>query len=116
MEIVQLFKALSDETRIRILNLLKNGELCVCDIEKILNIQQSNASRHLNKLKWAGIIVSEKKSQWVYYRFNDDICLKYPFLFIIINDELRKISVCKQDLLHLTEHKASGFSCENQGT
>ncbi len=51
VEIVQLFKALADETRIRMLNLLKNGELCVCDIEEVLDIQQSNASRHLNKLK-----------------------------------------------------------------
>jgi ArsR family transcriptional regulator, arsenate/arsenite/antimonite-responsive transcriptional repressor len=42
--IVYIFKALADENRIRILNLLKNGELCVCDIEAVLGIKQSNAS------------------------------------------------------------------------
>ena len=60
-DIVQIFKALADENRIRILNLLRNGSLCVCDIEAVLNINQSNASRHLNKLKTAKIILSEKK-------------------------------------------------------
>ena len=60
-EIVYILKALADENRIRILNLLRNNELCVCDIEATLDIKQSNVSRHLNKLKMAGIIVSEKK-------------------------------------------------------
>lgn len=81
--IVYIFKALADENRIRILNLLKNGELCVCDIEAVLSIKQSNASRHLNKLKMAEIIFSDKKSQWVYYWFNDTIFLKFPFLSMI---------------------------------
>ena len=115
MEIVQLFKALADETRIRMLNLLKNSELCVCDIEEVLNIQQSNASRHLNKLKSAGLIVSEKKSQWVYYRINDKILMKYPFIQEIISDELLKINICGDDMERLIKHKASGFSCEKQG-
>jgi len=111
VEIVQIFKALADETRIRMLNLLNYGELCVCDIEEVLGIQQSNASRHLNKLKLAGIIDSEKKSQWVYYRLNDGIFHAFPFLASIINDEIGKISVCKEDLALLKKHKAGGSSC-----
>ncbi len=111
MDIVNIFKALADETRIRMLNLLRNGELCVCDIETVLDIQQSNASRHLNKLKTAGIIISEKKAQWVYYRFNDTVFLTYPFLSIIINDEMEKISLCQQDRVRLKQHKATGNSC-----
>jgi ArsR family transcriptional regulator, arsenate/arsenite/antimonite-responsive transcriptional repressor len=111
-DIVYIFKALADENRIRILNLLKTGELCVCDIEAVLGIKQSNASRHLNKLKIAGIIISEKKSQWVHYRLNDAVFLKYPFLSIIINDEVGKISVCKEDLELLKKIKASGRSCD----
>jgi ArsR family transcriptional regulator len=73
MDIVYIFKALADENIIRILNLLRNGELCGCDIEAVLGIKQSNASRHLNKLKIAGIIHPEKMSQWIYYRLNDKI-------------------------------------------
>jgi len=112
VEIVQLFKALADETRIRMLNLLKNGELCVCDIEEVLDIQQSNASRHLNKLKLAGLIVSDKKSQWVYYRMNDEIFVKYPFIQNIIQDELVKINTCAGDIEQLIKRLDSGVSCE----
>ena len=112
MEIVNIFKALADETRIRMLNLLRYGELCVCDIEIVLDVQQSNASRHLNKLKLAGLIVSEKKSQWVYYQFNKDVLLEHPFLTMIINDEVSKISICQQDLVRLDQHKAKGNSCD----
>ena len=67
MEFVEIFKALSDENRVRILNILKEGELCVCEIESILGMTQSNASRHLNKLKSLKIIEADKKEQWVYY-------------------------------------------------
>ncbi len=111
-DIVQIFKALADENRIRILNLLRNGELCVCDIEAVLSIKQSNASRHLNRLKTAKIIIPKKKSQWVYYRLNDDIFLKYPFLSIIINNEIKKIGICKEDLSLLEKFQKSGRSCD----
>jgi len=111
-DIVYLFKALADENRIRILNLLKNGELCVCDIEAVLGIKQSNASRHLNKLKMAGIIVSEKKAQWVYYRLSGTIFLRFPFLPTILSDEIEKIDVCKDDLAILEKLKASSRSCD----
>jgi ArsR family transcriptional regulator, arsenate/arsenite/antimonite-responsive transcriptional repressor len=111
VDIVYILKALADDNRIRILNLLRNDELCVCDIEVVLGIKQSNASRHLNRLKVAGIIDSEKKSQWVYYRLKDDTFVKFPFLSVIINDEVGKINVCKKDLELLTKVKASGRSC-----
>jgi ArsR family transcriptional regulator, arsenate/arsenite/antimonite-responsive transcriptional repressor len=110
MEIVYILKALADENRLRILNLLKSGELCVCDIEGVLGIKQSNTSRHLNKLKIAGLIASEKKSQWVYYRLNEPIFQKSPFISMVINDEIEKISVCKDDLVTLEKFRASGRS------
>ena len=111
-DIVYILKALADDNRIRILNLLRNDELCVCDIEVVLGIKQSNASRHLTRLKVAGIIDSEKKSQWVYYRLKNDTFVKFPFLSIIINDEVGKISICKEDLKLLKKIKASGRSCD----
>jgi ArsR family transcriptional regulator, arsenate/arsenite/antimonite-responsive transcriptional repressor len=112
VDIVYILKALADENRLRILNLLRNGELCVCDIEAVLGIKQSNASRHLNRLKVAEIIVSEKKSQWVYYRLKDETFLKFPFLSIIINYEVDKIDVCNKDLELLKKIKAGGRSCD----
>jgi ArsR family transcriptional regulator len=65
----------------------------------------------LNRLKIAGIIDSEKKSQWVYYHLNDGIFQRFPFLSIIINDEIGKIGICKNDLALLEKFKASGRSC-----
>lgn len=111
-DLIYILKALADENRIRILNLLRNDELCVCDIEAVLGIKQSNASRHLNRLKIAGIIVSDKKSQWVYYRLKDETFVKFPFISMIINDKVGKISVCKEDLELLKKIKASGRSCD----
>ena len=109
VDIVYILKALADENRLRILNLLRNGELCVCDIEAVLGIKQSNASRHLNRLKTAEIIVSEKKSQWVYYRLKDETFLKFPFLSIIINYEVDKINICNKDLELLKMRGAVSF-------
>lgn len=111
-DLVDILKALADENRLRILNLLRNGELCVCDIETILRIKQSNTSRHLNRLKVAEIIVSQKKSQWVYYRLNDETFKKFPFLSIVLNDEMEKIDICKKDLELLEKIKSSGRCCD----
>lgn len=113
MELVQLLKTLADETRMRMLNLLNTGELCVCEIVEILNIQQSNASRHLNKMKMAGLILSNKKSQWVYYRINDEIMNLYPFITTILEQELENISECRDDLKSLKKFKDSGLTCED---
>ena len=88
MEIVELFKALSDESRIRILNILKNRTLFVCDIENILGLSQVNASRHLSKLKNANIIISEKKSQWVYFNINSDLIKKYSFIQNLLDNNM----------------------------
>ena len=55
-QIVNVLKALSDETRLRIINLLYERELCVCDVMVILQISQAKASRHLINLKNAGLL------------------------------------------------------------
>jgi ArsR family transcriptional regulator, arsenate/arsenite/antimonite-responsive transcriptional repressor len=68
-ELAQLYKALGDETRVRIVHLLaRRGELCVCDVETILSVSQSKASRHLNYLKQAGVVADRRDGTWVYYR------------------------------------------------
>lgn len=64
----QVFRALGDETRLRIVALLVHGELCVCHLEKALGLSQPNASRQLGILKHAGIVDSRRDGTWVYYR------------------------------------------------
>jgi ArsR family transcriptional regulator, arsenate/arsenite/antimonite-responsive transcriptional repressor len=63
----KLFRALGDETRLRIVALLSQGELCVCHLEKALDISQPNTSRHLGILKAAGVVDSRREGTWVYY-------------------------------------------------
>ncbi|MBU7012548.1 MAG: winged helix-turn-helix transcriptional regulator [Theionarchaea archaeon] len=62
-----ILKALGDETRLRILELLRDGKLCVCEIVPQINASQSNISQHLRILKDAGIIELEKQGRSNYY-------------------------------------------------
>lgn len=64
-------KALSDATRIKILYLLSEGELCVCEIMYELNKPQSNVSHHLNILKNLGFIKGRKEGVWIHYSLKD---------------------------------------------
>ena len=64
----RLFRAMSDKTRLRILNLLLTGELCVCDLVSVLGVPQPTASRHLAYLRKAGLVAGRKEGVWCYYR------------------------------------------------
>ena len=62
-----LFHALSDETRLAILDLLRGGEQCVCDLQDALGAAQSRLSFHLRVLKDAGLVADRKEGRWSYY-------------------------------------------------
>ena len=66
-----IFKALSEESRLRILSVIMEREMCVCEIEACLKMTQSNASRHLAVLKNCGILDNYKVGQWAYYKISD---------------------------------------------
>jgi len=70
-DLLLVFKALSDKTRLRILKLLEHGELCVCEIVAALDIIQPKISFHLTTLKEAGLIKDRKNGKWIHYRIND---------------------------------------------
>ena len=63
-----VFAALADETRRRILGLLASGEVCVCNIHAALDVPQPTASRHLAHLRKAGLVATRKQGLWVHYR------------------------------------------------
>jgi len=67
----QLFKAVADQTRLRILALLADGEVCVCDIQAALGVPQPKTSRHLAYLRRMGLVVDRREGLWVYYRLAD---------------------------------------------
>jgi ArsR family transcriptional regulator, arsenate/arsenite/antimonite-responsive transcriptional repressor len=62
-----MFRAFSDRTRLRILHMLRGGELCVCDIVGVLGVPQPKASRHLAYLRKAGLVTARKEGLWSYY-------------------------------------------------
>ena len=64
----QLFKTLSDPTRLRLLNLLAQGEVCVCDLHGTLGIDQPKVSRHLAQMKRAGLVEARRNGKWMHYR------------------------------------------------
>ena len=62
-----LFRAFSDTTRLRILYLLRDGELCVCDLVEVLHLPQPTISRHLSYLRRAGVVTAREERSWNFY-------------------------------------------------
>lgn len=100
-KLLDVLKSLSDETRLRILNLLYEKDLCVCDVMETLQISQAKASRHLIYLKNAGLVKDRKHAQWAYYALTRDERLS--FLDILVRDNLRNLDLYKKDLENLSE-------------
>lgn len=76
MELQQLgriFQALSDETRLRIVRMLADGEHCVCDLQEAVDSYQSRLSFHLKRLKDAGLVSDRKEGRWVYYTLRREV-------------------------------------------
>lgn len=108
----ELFKVLGDENRLRILNLLRKEELCVCEIIAILQATQSNVSRHLGKLKSEGIVIFEKRAQWIYYSINPQFIEGNKLLYRFINEKMDQNIQWAEDLENLKKYKLSGYTCE----
>jgi ArsR family transcriptional regulator len=110
----QIFKALSDETRLRIVNLLTTGELCVCDIMAILNISQPKASRHLAYLKYSGLVESKREGLWMHYSLIRDLDKGIHALIDLIVQWRKKYSILQEDILKLNKRineKSLGQKC-----
>lgn len=110
----QILKALTDETRLRILALLGQGELCVCDLIAVLQLPQSTVSRHLALLKSAGWVTDRRQGLWMYYRLADEgtplrMALQPPILA-----HLSDLATTKRDLerLGLYLMEKSRHACE----
>ncbi|EAC2134607.1 winged helix-turn-helix transcriptional regulator [Campylobacter coli] len=77
-----IISAINDESRVLILyHLLKYQELCVCDLQKLLNMGQSRLSRHLKILKDAGFLYVKRKGTWAYYGINNELLKLHSDLF-----------------------------------
>lgn len=106
-DLVVLFKALSDETRLRILKLLEDGELCVCDIAAALGIVQPQVSFHLKILKDTRLLKDRRQGKWIHYKINDSDMFK-RFLVLSVFEKIPADAV-KGDQTRLAEFR----KCKN---
>ncbi len=109
-DLVEVFKALSDETRLRIMKLLEDEALCVCEIMAVLDMIQSRVSRHLDILRRAGFLVARREKKWVIYTWNREKLNPYhlplqEMLRLWLNDNER----VRRDRERLKEVKSLGL-------
>ena len=97
----RLFKALGDETRLRIVALLSHGELCVCHLEEALSLSQPNISRQLSVLRAAGVVESRRDGTWVYYRLAEQATPDREHQLSTLVESFTKRSTLKRDLTRL---------------
>lgn len=112
-QLLNTIKALSDEIRLRIINLLScHDEVCVCEMVDALLLPQSTISRHLTVLKNAGIVEDRKQGLWVLYKLKigkgDD-----SFVERLIEEELRKYPAFQADIEVLEKRMKNGRGCPN---
>lgn len=106
---INIFKALADETRLRILSIIFNGEMCVCEIEKSLGLTQSNASRHLTALKDAKILSSIKHAQWTYYKLDEEFIKNNHELFNYLKTNFKAMNSYQIDIYKMKEIKQNNL-------
>ncbi len=97
-EAVQLFKALADETRLRILNLVAHQELCVCHIVEALGLGQSKVSRHLGHLRNAGLVNDRREGLWMYYSLADPKGCIHERVVELLKQSLCELPMAADDL------------------
>jgi ArsR family transcriptional regulator len=100
-EYTKIFKALSDEGRLRILNLLTKKPLCVCEITEILQLATSTVSKHLSVLREAGFVIDVKDGKWVNYRLYDADDERINSLLNWLAEWFKQNETAKEDLAKL---------------
>ena len=109
-ELEQYFKALADRNRLRILNLLLHGELCVCDIQFVLEASQPNVSRHLAYLKNSGLVLDRRDGFRIFYRLAEPKQGLKKKVFEFLQDTYKSEEKLKDDTRRLKEAIQEG-SC-----
>lgn len=108
----EIFKVLSDDNRLRILNILMNYCLCVCELEVVLDMTQSNVSRHLSILKKIGLITASKDAQWIHYKFNEVFSDDNELLIAYLKQEFIKDKLYQDDISRCKTYNDSEYNCQ----
>ena len=110
--LIKAMKALSDETRLRILNVLLERECCVCEVMQALHISQSRASRNLGILQDAGFLKARRDGAWIVYSVDWQAANRYPTsLAKLVKDSLVSNEILAQDRERLSHAARVGPGC-----
>ena len=102
-ELENYFKALADINRLRIMNLLLHGELCVCDIQRVLDSPQPNVSRHLAYMRNAGLVLDRRDGLRMFYRINDAGSGALARLFEFLREVFPREKILQDDIRSLKQ-------------
>ena len=115
-DLIKAMKALSDETRLRMLNILLERECCVCEIMQAMDISQSRASRNLRILQDAGFLKAQRHGAWIIYSIDRDTANCYAAsLAKLLRDSPLSNEVLAQDRERLKHAKRIGPGCAKGG-
>jgi len=114
IEMVDLLKALADETRLRIMALLCKKEMCVCELCEVLEESQPKVSRHLAMLRSMGLVQDERRSQWVFYSPTQNNNAVFDIMRIVTSNAPDN-PVFFRDLQRMDEKTREGKFCNREG-
>lgn len=97
MKLVQIYQCFCDRTRLRILNLLCDGPLCVCHLQEILNEPQVKVSKHLGYLKTHGLVEAHREGNWMVYGLPENMPAELKANLACLQDCVREDSVFRRD-------------------
>lgn len=114
-QVDKMFRAFADRTRLRILHLLQDGELCVSDLISILRVPQAKASHHLNYLRRAGLVEARRQGLWSFYRLRPAETVFHQKLLECLGQCFTDVPGLTADRERAAKVKASGGCCPKPG-
>ena len=114
-DIIQIYRALSEQMRLRILLLLTQGELCVCDIMAVLEEPQSKVSRHIAYLKNSGLIQGKRVGTWMHYNIKDNLDILSAAHVEFLKRQLSDLDWARADLKKMKEIREAKL-CDEAAT
>ena len=111
MKLVQIYRCLCDETRLRIINLLRDGELCVCHLQDCLGESQVKVSKHLAYLRANGLVEARRSANWMIYSLPRKPSKELSRNLACLQDCARENPAFLSDLVRLHKLEGAGKCC-----
>ncbi len=104
----EILKAAADPTRLRLLNLLRLGSICVCDLQSVLGIPQPSVSRHLAALRHAGLVNDVRKGMRIVYSLNPPVTTEIDALHNLLDRCCPENALLREDIVRFRQAVADG--------